>query len=406
MAAIPENLEAFGQRLALARRAAGKTQEQVADHLGMSRPTYIATEKGSRRPSPEEVMKAAEFIGCQVGELVRPTKPIELQPHRRELMDQLKADDREMDAAIAEMERFAEDYLRLEQMLGRPLQSNLPPIEQVPKRGGLSELVAFAEDIAARERARLRLGEQPVFHLREVLENEVGLRVYYGRMPSRASGMYAFSPEVGCVIMVNIRHPGTRRRMSLAHEYGHVVTPDRYTPGIDYVHTTRKPANEKFVDAFAMALLMPAGGVRRLFYDVVNRTGDFQVADLVRAAAFFAVSPQAMTLRLEGMGLIPPETWDSLKASGMKPDAAQQEPGEVSVNDSAEPVPMRFRSLAIQAFHQDLIGEGELAKLLRVSRIRARELAQETHAVTELSEAGVVGQLVLPFDKSLVRRTA
>jgi len=171
-------------------RAGRKTQEQVAEHLGMSRPTYIALEKGSRRPRPGEVLRIAEFIGCQVSDLLRPGRPVELRPHKREVMGQLKAIDPEMDAAVADMERFADDYLRLEQLLARPpLRTNLPPVEQLPTRGGAGEVVAFAEDLAGRERSRLRLGDQPVPHLRAVLENEVGLRIYYGPMPSKASGM-------------------------------------------------------------------------------------------------------------------------------------------------------------------------------------------------------------------------
>ena len=46
MEPVPNNLETFGQRLILARRAAGKTQEEVAGFLGISRPTFIAIEKG------------------------------------------------------------------------------------------------------------------------------------------------------------------------------------------------------------------------------------------------------------------------------------------------------------------------------------------------------------------------
>jgi Zn-dependent peptidase ImmA (M78 family)/transcriptional regulator with XRE-family HTH domain len=407
MATIPNDTEAFGQRLVLARRAAAKTQEQIAEYLGMSRPTYIAIEKGARRPRPEEVMRIAEFIGCQMSDLLRPGRPVELQPHKREVMGQLKAVDPEMDTAVADMERFADDYLRLEQMLGRPLRTNLPPVEQLPTRGGVAELAAFAEDMAGRERARLRLGEQPIPHLRTVLENEAGLRIYYGRMPSRVSGMYAYSADVGCVVMINICHPPTRRRMSLAHEYGHIIIEDRYRPGVDYVHSARKPANEKFVDAFAMAFLMPVGGVRRLFHEVVNRTGDFQVSDLVRAASFFSVSGQAMALRMEGIDLIPRGTWDSLRASGIKPDAVRQELGDGGAeNDSSESVPARFRTFAVQAFHEAQIGEGELTRLLRVDRIRAREIAQETQALTELNDSGVIAQLLLPFDKSLVSRTA
>ena len=37
-----------GRRIAEARKARGKTQEEVADFLGCSRPTYIAIEKGDR----------------------------------------------------------------------------------------------------------------------------------------------------------------------------------------------------------------------------------------------------------------------------------------------------------------------------------------------------------------------
>ena len=43
----------FGQRLAEARKARGITQEAAAAHLGCSRPTYIAIEKGERPPSPK-----------------------------------------------------------------------------------------------------------------------------------------------------------------------------------------------------------------------------------------------------------------------------------------------------------------------------------------------------------------
>lgn len=38
----------LGQRIAEARKSRGKTQEEVAEFLGYSRPTYIAIEKGER----------------------------------------------------------------------------------------------------------------------------------------------------------------------------------------------------------------------------------------------------------------------------------------------------------------------------------------------------------------------
>ena len=42
----------LGQRISEARKARGKTQEEVAEFLGYSRPTYIAIEKGERTAKP------------------------------------------------------------------------------------------------------------------------------------------------------------------------------------------------------------------------------------------------------------------------------------------------------------------------------------------------------------------
>ena len=46
----------LGQRISEARRARG-TQEEVAEFLDYSRPTYIAIEKGERAAKPDEIIK-------------------------------------------------------------------------------------------------------------------------------------------------------------------------------------------------------------------------------------------------------------------------------------------------------------------------------------------------------------
>ncbi len=74
----------LGQRIAEARKARGKTQEEVADFLQCSRPTYIGMEKGDRAAKSDEIIKLASFLGRKVHELVRPTEPVvDLQPHLR-----------------------------------------------------------------------------------------------------------------------------------------------------------------------------------------------------------------------------------------------------------------------------------------------------------------------------------
>src|SRR3954451_23460240 len=102
----------LGQRIAEARKARGKTQEEVAEFLGCSRPTYIAIEKGERPAKPDEIIKLASFFGRKVNDLVRPGEPVsDLQPHLRAVAGKKKAGDQTgLDAAIDQLQALAEDY--------------------------------------------------------------------------------------------------------------------------------------------------------------------------------------------------------------------------------------------------------------------------------------------------------
>jgi transcriptional regulator with XRE-family HTH domain len=163
-----------GRRLAEARKACGRTQEEAAAFLGCSRPTLIAVEKGDRLPKAEEVIKLAGFYGRTVHEIVRPTAPaVPLEPHLRAVVDAPPDTAKELYAAIVELARFAEDYRALELLLESPAKTSHPPEVTLPKRDGM--IPDFAEDAALRERDRLGLGLQPVLDLRELLETDVGV---------------------------------------------------------------------------------------------------------------------------------------------------------------------------------------------------------------------------------------
>lgn len=390
----------FGERLAQYRKAGGKTQEQVADFLGMSRPTYIAMEKGVRVPATGEILKLAELLNRSVHDLVRPGLPLKLEPHLRGGIDAASRDAGELTAAIQVLQQFAEDYRELEGLMNAPLATNYPPEVQLPQRGSLGD---FAEGVAARERARLQLGDQPVPELRQVLESEVGVRIFFGQLPSRVAGLYAFVADLGCCVMINSRHPRERQRASLAHEYGHLMV-DRHKPGIDYLNQDgRRPANEKFVEAFAMAFLMPATGVRRHFQDVYNATCDFQVGDLVRQATLYAVSVQAMALRLESLGLLSRGTWDFLVEQGFKANTAKRELNLIEAEAGAEPpYPKRYKLLAVHAYLRGKVTEGQLMHYLRCDRLEAREIVAESRHHVEVTPDGGREILELPFDRSLV----
>ena len=362
----------LGRRLGEARRARGKTQEEVAAHLRCSRPTLIAIEKGERFAKPDEIVKLADFYGRSVHDLVRPGVPCTtLEPHLRAVVEASKKDRGELDSAITELQLFAEDYCELERLLRAHVHPNYPPEIRVPSRG----IADFAEDAAMRERARLGLGDQTLLNLREALESDVGLRIFYSGLPSTVAGMYAYAADLGYCVMINRKHPPDRRRATLAHEYGHFLC-DRHKPGIDYLDLgDRKPQNEKFAEAFGLSLLVPAAGIRRQFYEIVQSRDDFQVADLCRLSSYYFVSVQAMTLRMESLGLVPKGTWSFLKEEGFKVRKAQRDLGLTSKHlETDNPYPERYKFLAVQAYERGDISEGQLARFLRCDRVRAREV--------------------------------
>lgn len=101
------------------------------------------------------------------------------------------------------------------------------------------------------------------------------------------------------LLLVNASEPATRQRFSLAHEYKHALD-HRYRSLLyqDRGSTSADTQAELAADEFAAALLMP----RRWVLDAWNR-GQQRLSVL---ANLFEVSPQAMSRRLETLGLRPP----------------------------------------------------------------------------------------------------
>lgn len=385
-----------GERLTSARRVAGITQADAATHLGISRPTLIAIEKGLREAKPEEIMKLASLYGRSVHELVRAgSATVDLEPHLRAALNPEERDSQGLVASISEMADLANDYRELERLLSAPLKVEHPPEVVLPSRGNIVE---FAEDIAQRERNRLQLGNGPIGNLREALENCVGVRVFLGSMPKGFSGMYAYASDLGYCIFLNSRHPRTRRDASLAHEYGHFLC-DRHRPGVDRTNgDERKPRNEQFCDAFAMGFLLPRASVRPFFFNTFESTGDFQVADLVRLSSFFQVSLEAAARRLEALGLVGRGTWEMLKEQGISPKAARERLGLGADESQLERLPDRYRMLAVKAYLQGLISESQLAKYLRCDRIAAREIVEKLSGqVVNSDEQAPTRQLPLNY---------
>lgn len=359
----------LGRELQQARKRSQYTQEQAAAIIGAVRTTLTAIEKGERRIKPAELIKLAHAYNRQVSDFVRPRpiiEPFEVQFRGPATLSD--ADRSRIEPLIVELQELSRNYIELEEILDSPLPRRYPDEFSI---AGLN-LDAAAEELAARERARMNLGDAPLPLLRDILEQEVGLRIFYLKLPRRFSAMYVYDYKLGGCIAVNSDHQEERRRWSLSHDYGHFLV-SRYKPVL-YVEDgyQRKPESERFVDLFAMYFLLPTSSLTRRFNDIRRAKSKVTPADLSILAHYFGVSFEALILRLEGMKLLPTGTLDKLRAGGFKIRAAQRELGLAPLPVRESVLPLRYQYLALEAFDQELITEGRFARLMRLDRLEAR----------------------------------
>jgi len=368
-----------GLELKMARQRKGLRQEDVAQTLEVARTTIVAIEKGERRVTGVELVKLAQLYGCQISDFVRQRPkfdPVSVQFRGPETLTE---EDREqIDKSINELLDLARNYVELETWLKAPLLRKYPA-EYNPK--GPIELVA--ENIAQEERQRLALGEGPIHNLRDVLEQYVGLRIFYLPLPAKFSEIYLYDENSGGCIAVNAEHPWDRGRLSLAHGYLHFLAHRRATEvGMDKVEKRYLLPEEQLANAFARFFLLPTSSLQRRFHDVKQATGNFTVTDLLTVAHLYGVSVEAVTRRLEEMKLLAKGTWDSLKKRSFPIRKYQGELGLKPLQETL--LPQRYQILAAKAYEDGLIGRGLLASFLRLEQFEAHELAE---TLLEASEA-------------------
>lgn len=380
------NMRDLGRELQQARIKQGLTQEEAAKVIDVARTTITAIEKGERRIKADELVKLAQAYGCLVSDFVRPRPQIEpFQVQFRGPLQRTPEQEAQILPAISQLEELARNYLELEQITQTPLVRKYPAEYDI---SGIPTNQA-AENVAIEERNRLGLGDVPIPMLRDILEQDVGLRIFYLELSSTFSAIYLYDHQLSGCIAVNRLHPEERRRWSLAHDYGHFLV-HRYQPTIliegGYRHI---PESERFADTFALYFLMPTNGLKRRFYDIRRTKDKITPADLCILAHYYGVSVAAMTLQLEHIGLLSTGTWDRLRLRGFKIREAQQRLGLGAIPARDEKLPARYQYLAIDAFDRGLLTEGQFARLLGVDRIDARitaeTLREQASGVTDTS---------------------
>lgn len=367
------SVKALGKKLQQARKQKGLTQQDVAELIDAARTTITAIEKGERRIKADELIKLARAYGCQVSDFVRPRPEMEsFAIQFRSARLKSEADDQQITQYVEEFESLCRDYLELEEITASAPFRNYPS----EYRYDHLSVARAAETVAQQERNRLGLGDAPIHSLRELLEREVGLRIFYMEMkPSdKFSAMYTYSDKLGGAIAVNRLHEEERRRFSLAHDYAHFLVHRHKAEVLMQDGYKRRPESEQFADQFAVHFLMPTLSVTRSYNAMKASQSRFTLGDLLRLAYYFGVSFEAMALRLEGLKLLPTGTFALMQSRGVNVKKARQELNLQQSTIYEDLLPKRYQVLAVQAYTQEEISEGQLAHFLRVNRLVAREV--------------------------------
>ena len=393
--------EQLGERIAQARKRLNQTQDQLARRLGVARTTLVAMEKGERRPTNAELLKLAQELSTSLNELLREhTVVADASPRFRMAPRHARSD--AIEEAVERLKALGRKYVELEQVLSvtrapAPLEA-ITAYRASHSPAGMEPRLA-AQDAAAFLRRHLDLGDGPVLALESLLELEAGLRIFQLPLPSEVAAIFLWSDTLGACVALNRLQPRERRRWSLVHELGHFLRDREAGDVLPAKFEGRLDPSEIFSETLAAEFLMPATGVRRRFAEHLRDKGaHFSAADLIAMARFYAVSFQGMTLRLEELQLLSAGTYRKLVQRNFRPLVAQKQMGLRPVRENAERwLPQRYERLALEAYAQELLSEGELANYLHCDRISARELY-----LARQVEATEGGELVLDLGEDVL----
>ena len=382
------SMQEVGRRLKLARENARVRQERAAEKIQVSRPTLVSIEQGSRRIKIKELQILANLYGTSVNALLRrEAVHTDLLPRFRRLND---TDDGEMRFAVELFNDLIRADVELENVLGIPRRKEYPPERGITE----GDVEALAERNAQLLRNHLGLGSGPIANIFSLIEFDLGIRLYQRRVPSKIAGLFTFDEMVGACILLNANHPMQRRIQSAGHELGH-FDGTRFNPEVLELNEKFSSRDERYADAFGRAFLTPKETFAEHFYKLKQLCGTDKLSRklVILLADQFNISREACVKRLEDLGLARKGSWEWFeKKDGITIDDAVEVLGDSARRqdpyklDADRLLSHRMSLMAHAVWKRELMSEGQLAELLKVSRIDLRKIVDEIELDEEESD--------------------
>ncbi|MBB6118439.1 helix-turn-helix domain-containing protein [Nocardiopsis algeriensis] len=275
----------LGLRVAEARQRAGLTQSELARSVGLDRSSLAKIETGARRVTALELAQVAEALDERIEWFVEEAPPA-IVSHRN-VTDPGEPSPR-IDREVELRARAVEFVSRHDPMLRKALDRL--PVFSVPADKEEAEQLAHE--------ARMLLGAEAEGPLKELGARVVraGLVPFVADLGTESADAASVLLEAGAVAVVNGGLRVGRRRLSLAHELGHVLMADEYTVDWRIDGASTPDLREQLIDRFARALLLPESSFRDAWDRWLADKGARAAA--VMAASCFRVDMSTLARRL------------------------------------------------------------------------------------------------------------
>lgn len=230
-----------GSRLREAREVRALNQADLGQALGVDRTALVKIERGDRRMTALELLRAAQTLGVPMDWLAGGEHLAMVSRRRTDADSTPRAPVFDMDMALHAAWQEVDLLTR---------DGHLRPAA-LPAGLGMDTRDA-AEAAAAAVRHHLDLGDAPLPGMADIAAR-LGLHVQVVDCDVDGASMTP-TPGLGAAV-IGGRAPAGRRRFTCAHEIGHHVLGDEYSPA-GSVGDSRDDREHR-IDAFAAALLLP-----------------------------------------------------------------------------------------------------------------------------------------------------
>ncbi|MDP1560526.1 MAG: XRE family transcriptional regulator [Pirellulaceae bacterium] len=354
----------IGTRLKWAREAAGLTQRQLSVETEIGVSTISEFESDTRGPSALQMVQLAAALQRSVDFFHQPGAPT-----AEVVLWRQRPTDAPVERIQVQLLQLAEQFHRLEQLCGNPE----PPQLEFASGDATTFSLRKAEGLAHEFRNRYALGERPGQVLLRVLEDVIGVKVFFLDFEPSGTAACTLSDKFGPAILLNGKNVSWRRNFDLAHELFHLLTWKVFRSHSSLGTEVSTPREERLADCFAGHLLVPDDALRAAITRQQREKTTLDFDDLFDVARQFAVSVPALVFRCQEEGIIHRDAADRLLTQIL----GRNHFWEKRKNFPPPKRPFRFEALAFEAIGKGLIGTGKFADFMGISRHQAMKLLEE-----------------------------